>query len=127
VQIGSLGPVVFQTSRSYVRNFQQLQERRRARYATHDVLNLEQKLQFLGLELAEVSLEMHFHHRFCRPRAELATLAGLIEAHRPHTLVVGGRPLGSFVVEELETLWRQVSARGELLSARARVRLKEYR
>lgn len=127
MQIGSLGPVVFQTSQSYVRNFQELEERRRARYATHDVLNLEQKLQFLGLDLAEVSLQMHFHHRFCRPRQELETLAGLLAGHAAHSLVIGGRPLGEFVVEEIGSVWRHLSARGELLFARVDVRLKEYR
>ncbi len=127
MSIGSLGPVVFETSQELVRNFQELEERRHARYATHDVLGLEQKLQFLGLDLTEVNLQMRFHHRFCRPRRELERLQGLLAGHEAHWLVIDGRPLGVFVLEEVKAVWRHLTDLGELLFVQADVCLREYR
>lgn len=124
--IGCLGPVVFQTSESYVRNFQSLDDTRRARFATHNVLNNEQKLQYLGLELATSNLEMNFHHRFCLPAAELLLLRGMLELHMPQVLVIGGVPFGQFVLIEVKSTWKQVTNKGELLTAKASVSLKEY-
>ena len=126
-QIGSLGNIVFETSDALIRNFQELEDRRHARYATHDVLKLEQKLQFLGLDLAEINLQMKFHHRFCQPRAEIDALKALLASHEAKLLQIGGSPLGSFVIEEIRSIWRQVTDKGELLTARADVRLREYK
>lgn len=125
--LGGFGPVVFQTSASLVRNFQQLRETRRARYATHDVLNLEQKLQFVTLELIQVEFSMRFHHAFCVPQEELESLRGVLAEHSAHQLVVGGTALGEFVAEEITGTWDHVSAAGQLLHATAEVRLREYR
>ncbi len=125
--IGCLGPVVFHTSEAYVRNFQSLDDTRKARFATHNVLNHEQKLQYLGLELATSNLEMKFHHRFCKPVLELMALRGLLELHMPQILVIGGVPLGLFVLLEVKSNWQQLTNKGELLTAKATVNLKEYK
>lgn len=124
--IGAYGPVAFETSASFIRNFEQLREERRARYATHDVLNLEQLLQFLGIDLANIELSMSFHHAFCVPQEELDALRAVLEEHKAHVLVVGGFNLGEFVLEDLNNVWTHVSALGQLLHATVTVRLKEY-
>lgn len=125
--IGAFGPVVFTTSLEFVRTFERLAEDRRARYATHDVLSLEQKLQFLGLELARVDLTMEFHHVFCRPQEELERLRGVLASHQAHPVVIGGTNLGQFVLEDIRSTWDQVSNRGHLLHAGAECALREYR
>lgn len=126
-RIGTLGTVVFETSDALVRNFQELEDRRHSRYATHDVLKLEQKLQFLGLSLAEISLQMNFHHRFCEPEEELSALRKLLSGYIRSILMIGNTYFGIFVVEEVRSVWRQVTNEGKLLTASANVRLKEYK
>jgi hypothetical protein len=125
--IGAYGPVVFQTSLKFIRTFQRLREERRAIYATHDVLSLEQKLQFLSLELARVDLEMEFHHVFCVPQDELARLRGVLESHESHPVVIGGVNLGDYVLESIRATWEKVSNKGYLLLAGAECSLREYR
>jgi len=125
--IGAFGPVAFETSAELVRNFEGLRETRRARYAAHDVLNLEQKLQFVTLELIALEFTMRFHQAFCVPQDELDSLRGVLAAHIAYPLVVGGCNLGDFVAEELIGAWNHVSAAGQLLHASAEVRLREYR
>jgi phage protein U len=126
-QIGAYGPICFETSMAHIRTFEELREENRARYATHDVLNLEQKLQFLGLELIKVGLTMKFHQAFCVPQDELTRLRQVVRDHKAHTLMIGGLNLGEFVLEELTGTWTRVANDGVLLFASADVRLKEYR
>ena len=124
--LGAYGPVVFTTSAQLIRNFEDLKVERRARYATHDVLNLDQLLQFLGHDLGRIEFSMHFHQAFCVPQEELDALARINADHTAYPLVIGGRVLGDYVLEELRDQWSHVSARGQILAARAEVRLKEY-
>ena len=125
--IGAFGPVVFQTSMKFIRTFQRLREERRAIYATHDVLSMEQKLQFLSLELARVDLDMEFHHVFCVPQDELYRLRDVLESHAAHPVVIGGTNLGWFVLEAIRATWEKVSNKGYLLLAGAECSLLEYR
>jgi len=125
-ELGAFGPVVFETSVVMVRTFESLREDRCARYATHDVLNLEQKLQFLGLKLVRVELLMRFHQRFCSPQDELDTLRRALAEHLAYPLVIGGKNLGDFVLEEVGTTWRHLTDKGYLLHASAQVSLREY-
>ncbi|MCB2187690.1 MAG: phage tail protein [Deltaproteobacteria bacterium] len=125
--LGSYGPVVFETSDARILTFADFRDRRRARYATHDVINQEQLLQFLTVELAVVRFEMTLHHRFCDPAAEFQRLLDLLEEHTAHQLVIGGSPLGEFVLEEIHHDWRVVAANGVLMHTKGDVDLRQYR
>ena len=125
-QIGAFGPVAFATSASYVRTFDELKETRKARYAKHDVLDLDSKLQWLGMDLAGVNLPMKFHAGFSDPQAEREKLNAMITEHIAYPLVIGGKNLGEFVIEEIALTWDQVSNKGDILHLTVEARLKEY-
>jgi phage protein U len=124
---GAFGPVAFETSAKFIRTFKELHERRQARYATHDVLDLNQLLQFVGVDLAEIEFTMEFHHAFCVPQDELEKLRNVLKEHKVHVLIIGGHNLGEMVLEEIKADWNHVSGQGQILHAGAQVRLKEYR
>jgi phage protein U len=124
--IGAFGPVAFETSHKLVRNFDRLQETRRARYAQHDVLSLDSKLQWLGTGLAEGTLPMKFHSSFSDPTAEREKLKAMLEEHVAHPLVIGGVNLGNFVIEEMGATWDFVTNKGVLLHLTVECKLKEY-
>jgi hypothetical protein len=124
---GAYGPVAFETSGQFIRTFEELNEQRRARYATHDVLDLNQLLQFVGIDLTEIEFTMNFHHAFCVPQDELEKLRNALKDHKAHALVIGGYNLGEMVPEEIKAEWKHVSGQGQVLQAGARVRLKEYK
>ena len=126
-EIGAFGPVVFQVSSELVRNFDRLSEDRRARYATHDLLSLEQRLQYLGLDLARVDFAMSFHAAFCQPNKELDALQGVLESHEAQALVIGPKNFGEFVLETIRGTWNHTSNKGVCLHATADVSLREYR
>jgi hypothetical protein len=124
---GKFGPVAFETSSKIIRTFEHLNEMRRARFATHDVLDLNQLLQFVGLDLTEIDFTMHFHHAFSVPADELQRLRDVLKAHEVHILMIGSINLGEFVLEEIKNVWKSVSGQGQILEATADVRVKEYK
>lgn len=125
--IGCFGPIVFETSLETVRTPKKWQERRRANYATHNVLSLEQKLQFVTVELARMEIDMIFHRAFCVPDDELEALRGVLDGHEAHDLVIGTKAFGLFVLEELTNTVEHANNKGQTLVAEAKVKLREYR
>jgi hypothetical protein len=124
---GKFGPVAFETSSKIIRTFEVLNETRRARFAVHDVLDLNQLLQFVGIDLTEIDFTMRFHQAFCVPADELERLRDVVKGHEVHILMVGGFNLGEYVLEETKNVWKHVSGQGQVLEATADVRLKEYK
>ena len=125
--IGCFGPIVFETSLSTVRTPAKWQERRRANYATHNVLSLEQKLQFVTVELAQMEIDMIFHRAFCTPDEELEALRGVLDGHEAHDLIIGTKAFGEFVLEELTNTVEHTNNKGQTLYAETKARLREYR
>ena len=125
-QIGAFGPVVFETSSKYIRNFERLMEERTARYAEHPVLNLDSKLQFVGIGLTTVSLTMKFHAALSDPKAEREALNGVLTEHQAHPVVIGGVNFGEFVLERIGAGWEHVSNKGELIYLACEIELREY-
>lgn len=127
-EIGGYGPVVFSVSYEHVLTFERLAEKRRARFATHDVLANEQRLQFLGLDLPEVVLEMSFHQSFCIPQDEANALRALLSKKeaQAYPLVIGGFNFGEMVLEELDIDWETTSNKGQPLVIKAHAKLRKY-
>ncbi len=119
--------MAFETSDARVLTFQKLQKRRKGRYATFEVINHEQLLQFLTVELATVRFEIRLHHRFCDPKAELGRLQEMLQEHEAHMLVLGEEVFGRFVLEELSEGRERFAPNRVLMHAKAELSLKEYR
>ena len=124
--IGAFGPVAFEVSTDYVRNFDGLTEEQRARYAQHDVVDQDSKLQWLGRDLTAINLPMRFHSSFSDPESERARLNEMLASHIAYPLVIGGKNLGEYVIEEIMGTWDHVSNTGKILHLTVEVRLKEY-
>ena len=125
--LGAFGPVAFETSDARILTFQGLQKRRKGRYATFEVINHEQLLQFLTMELATVRFEIRLHHRFCDPKAELKRLDELLQEHEAHMLVIGDEVFGQFVLEEVSEGRERFAPNRVLMHAKAELALREYR
>lgn len=123
--IGTFGPVTFTSSSSAVRTFSDFQRSRSYRFAKHEVLSGKPKLEGIAPELDSVSFNMRFDMALgVDPKSELAALeATLGEAH---FLMVGGTPLGLFVIEKMDEDWRRIDGAGRLLVASVSLQLTEY-
>lgn len=125
--IGTFGPVTFTSSSSAVRTFSDFQRSRSYRFAKHDVLSGKPKLERIAPELDSVSFNMRFDIAHgVDPKAELATLETILLAGEAHNLMVGGTPLGLFVIEKMDEDWRRLDGRGLLIVASVNLQLTEY-
>ena len=100
-------------------------------YATHDILNGGQVLQFMGRELETIDLSIHLSSDLLQPmgknpRIELELLGLLAAQGTAQTLIIGLLPVGRFVIEDISETWKRISHRGALTAADVDLKLKEY-
>ncbi len=125
-EIGAYGDVVFEVNWDTVRTFEQLRQKKSGRYATLNVANHEQLLQYEGKELQDVSFTIHLHHRFTDPQKEIEKMIEMVDGHEAHALVVGGWYLGKFVLKDVSSTLKRVADNGVIMSALSTLTLKEY-
>lgn len=124
--IGTFGNVIFEVSASQQRTFTDFKQRKSAKFASHDVLDEKQVLQFLGLNLKELSFRMRFDARWLSPEEEMQKLENMLNTGNAYRLIIGGQVLGKFVIEEINETWKYVDGKGRLLWAEAEIKVKEY-
>ncbi len=118
-----LGEIPFQVLGSPER----LSSSRRYDYVEHRVIEDRPRLQWLADSLESLVLEMMFHRAFTDPIAQLALLFAVAETHQALPLVFGnGDFRGYFVIAEVGTTSRQLSAAGDPLAIMVRVVLREW-
>ena len=127
MEIGTFGEIVFETSRTRIRTFDEFKRTSKARFAVHAVTGRKPVSEFLGPELDEVSFQMLFSSSLgVSPTDEIDSLRKVLNAGEASILVVGGYILGKFTLLSLEEDWKNLDGRGRLLVASVSVSLKEY-
>ncbi len=95
-------------------------------YAIHRVVQDRPKLQWLAADLELIRFELMLHRSFTNPAADLAVLLSAAQAHQALPLIFGsGEFRGTFVITELSTLSRQLSANGDPVAIAVRIELLE--
>ncbi|MDR3089861.1 MAG: phage tail protein [Desulfobulbaceae bacterium] len=126
-RLGAFGPIVFEVSEERILTFDHMRAGRRGRYSTLNVADHEQLLHYEGKELSRLDFSIQLHHRFCDPMAEIDRMYEMVEAHEAYPMIVGGRVLGEFVLEEVGDNWRRVADNGVLMMVECDLRLWEYK
>lgn len=124
--IGSLGTLPFVSSQEKVQTFNGLTRDLTSRWAKHDVLYKKPVLEWIGDDLASVSLSIRFDAFLGSPPAQcLEELKQMLESRQAHTLVIGGSLIGKFVIESISESRKFHTGRGVCQVAEARITLKE--
>lgn len=125
--IGIFGSVVFETSSEKVRTFSDFKRSGEAEYGEHSRIGRKGILEFLGPGLDQITFSMLFTVSLgVNPREEIDKLRDLLNGGETETLILGGKPLGDFVVTSLSETWKRMDNAGRLLAAETSVTLKEY-
>ncbi len=125
--IGTLGQVVFEVSADKVRTTSDFKRKRAANYAEHAVLDRKPILQYVGPALDEISFRIRLDAaQGINPSRELISLEKILLAGDELMLIIGGQPLGKFVLEELNEAWTRQDGQGRLMVAEVDLKLKEY-
>lgn len=125
--IGTYGTITFEASADKIRTWDQFGRKGKARFAQHDVLDKKPRLQFTGLDLEEIGLSIRLDIALgVNPLAEINSLREMRDNGEEQSLMINGRPLGKFVLEDISEDWSQTDSAGRLLAAEVSLKLKEY-
>ena len=124
--VGGFGDMIFEASSEVVRTWNSLRRSRSAKFQTHEVTEGKQRLQYIGLELDSVNLDIVLDAKFVDPEAELAALDAMLDAARPRVLILGDTVMGSYVLESYTDTRKHTDGRGRILWSEVALQLKEY-
>lgn len=128
--VGNLGKLItFEVSSSKVLTFDQMQRSVKGRWATHDAIGGKVKSEFLGADVASITLPIYLSAMHgVRPRRTIELINDAIESGQYFTFVVGGRAVGRYqwrITSSSET-WDKVILNGILVEAKLTLTLEEY-
>lgn len=128
--VGNLGKLItFEVSSSKVLTFDQMQRSVKGRWATHDVIGGKVKSEFLGADVASITLPIYLSSMHgVRPRRTIELINDAIESGQYFTFVIGGRAVGRYqwrITSSSET-WDKVILNGILVEAKLTLTLEEY-
>jgi phage protein U len=127
LSIGTFGPVTFEVSTQKTRTFDDFNRKTSAKFEQHDIIGIKPKLEFVAPGLDEISFQVIFSaFHGLNPLNEANQLRSIVQKGEYHSLVIGGKVLGNFVIENISEAWKYVDGRGNVLYIAVDVSLKEY-
>lgn len=136
MSIGTLGPVVFETSSKKIRTFQDLQRSGSARWEDHEIIGQKPKAEFLGPGKEQITFTIKIDAALgVNPTNELYMLRFIRDNGYAVPFILDGKPVSlvSFsnltnlwVIESLTETWKNVTNKGVLLAVDVQVTLFEY-
>lgn len=126
MQTGSFGSIIFEASSERIRTWDGFQQTHRADFAEHEVIDAPERLEFTGRKGRELGLEVLLNIRFLDVQAEIEAFREILETGEPQVLIIGGVPLGDYVLTEVQEGRNHADGHGRPISARLRLKLREY-
>lgn len=127
VGVGSFGTVAFQVGRSSMLTLHDFVRRRSTRTAEHTVLVAKPRMQFVGTGLWDLSFRIRLAVPFVRqPASRVKELEAMQETGEAHSLVLGSRNYGDYILTELEERPKHYAPGGGTLVTELSLCLKEY-
>jgi phage protein U len=98
-----------------------------ASFAEHALIERKPRLQWVGDELDEITIDLSFHAGFCQPEAEMARLRNAVRAHEALTFMfANGHIVGDYVLLQLKQTASQTMTDGTLIAVTGQLTMKEY-
>lgn len=119
----------FEVSDSRVLTFDNYKRSTKHKYTTHDIHNRVGVLESVGMEPAEISLEILLHNGLgVNPAEELELLREMCKNGVPNYLTIGAEDVNGtrFVITELSEEVKAWSAVGTINEVKVTVKFKEY-
>lgn len=125
--IGTLGTLPFVCAFDKVLTFNDLSRDHATRWAKHEVIGGKPVLEYVGEDLATVSLKIRFDTSLgLPPLLGLARLKAMRENKQYKTLIIGGEYLGKYVIESISEERKYHTGWGVCQVAEATVNLIEH-
>jgi len=127
--IGTLGPIVFNSSSDSMQTFEEYNHDKPSRIATHDNLHNKPIVEFIGPGLDKISLKLTWSiEGNINPLREVQKLETKQEKGEVVLFFLGGKPVGKgkYLIENISRAQKRIDNKGNLLSISFTVDLIEY-
>ncbi len=126
--IGALGDISFHVSRSTIKTFNNMKWDSSSSYAAHNVHLQAPHLEYTGEDTDQISFTMQFSAFYgVDPVKEINALARARKQGKVMRLVIGNKIYGGkWVITKVSKDLERFDNRGNLLSAKVSVTLKQY-
>ncbi|MBR4153357.1 MAG: phage tail protein [Selenomonadaceae bacterium] len=126
-KVGSLGDYQFECSNKTIKTINNYQATCKARYATHNLINLKPRLEFLGSEPRELSFDIYLSTDLgIQPEVEKLRLTAMLNSGKVNHLTIGGEVIGRFVIESIDEKVDAFGRGGKIVASKVTLKLKEY-
>ena len=125
--IGVFGTVPFVCSDSMVLTFSRLSRERQARWAKHEIIGKKPTLEWVGEDLNTVSMTIRLDMSLgVPPIAGIKAIEVMQASKEPHILLIGGEPLGRYVINSVSENRKFHTGLGVCQVAEVTLSLTEY-
>lgn len=127
--IGTLGPIVFNSSSDKIQTFEEYNHDKSARIATHDNLHNKPIVEFIGPGLDSINLKITWSiEGNINPLNEIKKLEEKQEKGEVIIFFLGGKPVGNgkYLIENISRSHKRIDNKGNLLSIAFNISLIEY-
>ena len=127
--IGTLGPIVFNSSTDKVQTFEEYNHDKPSRIATHENLQNKPIVEFIGPGLDKIALKLTWSiEGNINPSKEIKKLEDKQEKGEVVLFFLNGKPVGKgkYLIENISRVQKRVDNKGNLLSITFTVDLIEY-
>ena len=125
--IGVFGTVPFVCSDSMVLTFSRLSRGRQARWAKHEIIGKKPTLEWVGEDLNTVSMTIRLDMSLgVPPIAGIKAIEAMQVSKEPHILLIGGEPLGRYVINSVSENRKFHTGLGVCQVAEVTLSLTEY-
>lgn len=127
MSIGTFGPVTFEVSAEKTRTFDDFQRKTSAKFEEHAIIGQKAKLEFISPGLDEISFQVIFSaFHGLNPLKEANQLREIVQKGEYLPLIIGGKTLGNYAIENISEAWKYIDNKGYVLYIAVDVSLKEY-
>ncbi|NLU09449.1 MAG: phage tail protein [Tepidanaerobacter acetatoxydans] len=127
--IGTLGPIVFNSSSEKIQTFEEYNHEKSARIATHDNLQNKPIVEFIGPGLDSITLRLTWSiEGNINPLTEIKKLEEKQEKGEVIMFFLAGKPVGNgkYLIENISRAQKRIDNKGNLLSISFDISMIEY-
>lgn len=131
-QLANFGTlIVFSVSANKILTFNNMKREQAGRWQTHPILSKAPKSEFLGPDLAQVTMEVKLSAEHgVKPLSTLQAIEAAVRTGQVENLVIGGKIYGpdshKWYIESVSETWDEVFNMGELVRATMQLTFREY-
>lgn len=127
--VGSLGKIIFGCSSFYIKTINDFSGDKSVKWVEHEVISGKPKLQFEGVALDDLKLNIHLNAAWnVNPTAAAKEFEEYMKVGKKLRFILGSRVIGNgwFVITSMSETYKAYTSLGNVSKMELSLQLKEY-